>query len=349
MFKKDTISHKVKDYVMSNKFFTLYKDYDSGILWTDVDKSHDHLKYYLSNNYIPHSDKKGLFGTLYLFLQRTMFTYKRVLLRKALKESNCILDYGSGDGKFAGYLKKKGKKEGYHFIRVSPFEDESVEKTYEKYGFRHAPIHMLAETTWLLDLSPQAEDLLKAMNKNHRNLIRRCERDGVIIKSFTDKKALEQFNVLHDETAKRHHFVRFSDSYVEKEFEAFSKEKQAVVFHAYLPDGRLDAAAVVYYYKHMASYRHGASLMLDKKHPSSYALQWAALNEGKKRGVRYYNFWGIAPKGADKKHPFFGITHFKKGFGGEEKELTPCQDLPISCRYWITWAIETIRRIKRGF
>ena len=208
---------------------------------------------------------------------------------------------------------------------------------------------MLAETTWLLDLSPQAEDLLKAMNKNHRNLIRRCERDGVIIKSFTDKKALEQFNVLHDETAKRHHFVRFSDSYVEKEFEAFSKEKQAVVFHAYLPDGRLDAAAVVYYYKHMASYRHGASLMLDKKHPSSYALQWAALNEGKKRGVRYYNFWGIAPKGADKKHPFFGITHFKKGFGGEEKELTPCQDLPISCRYWITWAIETIRRIKRGF
>src|SRR5210317_1090842 len=110
MFKKDSTVHKVKDYIVSDKFFNIYEDVESKILWTDIDKSHDHLKYYLSDNYIPHSDKKGLLGFLYNFSQRIMFVYKRIILSKQLKESSSVLDYGSGDGKFAKYLEKKGKK-----------------------------------------------------------------------------------------------------------------------------------------------------------------------------------------------------------------------------------------------
>ncbi|MBU1901287.1 peptidoglycan bridge formation glycyltransferase FemA/FemB family protein [Patescibacteria group bacterium] len=250
---------------------------------------------------------------------------------------------------FFDYIKNFGKKEGYHFVRVSPFHDVDKATQYTTYGFRHAPLHMLAETTWLLDVRPSSDDLMKAMNKNHRNLIRRCDRFDVMVKVSTDVKDLDAFNQLHDETAKRHKFVRFSDDYIKKEFLAFAEKKEAVVFQAYLPDGRLDAAAVVYYYKHMAAYRHGASIMQYKKHPTSYAIQWAAIQEAKKRGMTYYNFWGIAPNGARKLHPFLGITHFKKGFGGEEKNLIPCQDLPLSYRYWFTWGIETLRRIKRGF
>jgi 2-polyprenyl-3-methyl-5-hydroxy-6-metoxy-1,4-benzoquinol methylase len=110
MFKKDSTAHRVKDFIVSDRFFNIYEDAESKILWTDVDKSHNHLKYYLSDNYIPHSDKKGLLGFLYNFSQRIMFVYKRIILSKHLKESSSVLDYGSGDGKFAKYLEKKGKK-----------------------------------------------------------------------------------------------------------------------------------------------------------------------------------------------------------------------------------------------
>ena len=107
--QKDIFYIKVRDFIVSNEFFKLYKDSETGIIWTQVGKNHNHLSYYQSENYIPHSDKKGVLGFLYRFSQRLMFVYKRIFLTKHLKESRSVLDYGAGDGKFAKYLEKKGK------------------------------------------------------------------------------------------------------------------------------------------------------------------------------------------------------------------------------------------------
>ena len=134
-----------------------------------------------------------------------------------------------------------------------------------------------------------------------------------------------------------------------KEFQSFAQQNQTLVLNAYLEDKRLDSSAIIMYYGNTAAYRHGASVGLDKKVPTSYLLQWEAIKEAKKRGIKYYNFWGIAPDNAPKSHPFKGITHFKKGFGGEQKNLLHCQDLPISSKYWLNWIVETVRSINRGF
>lgn len=260
--------------------------------------------------------------------------------------------YGMVLQSITNYLKNKAGEYHVSFIRLSPFIEANERNTTlcKSLGFRKAPIHALAETTCILDLSPSEEELMKNMNKNHRNLIRRCEKEGVKIVSHTSHEKLAEFHTLHTTTAKRHKFIRFSDEYVEKEFKAFEKNKEAVVFYAYLPDGTLDASAVVYFYGTTAAYRHGASLSSDNKIPTPYLVQWAAIREAKKRGMRWYNFWGVAPEHAKKNHPFKGITHFKKGFGGDIKDLIECQDLVIeNIRYWPMWIFETLRRIKRGF
>lgn len=249
------------------------------------------------------------------------------------------------------HLKKFAVQNNFDFIRVSPFweDKESNKQIFKESGFREAPMHILAENTWILDLEPTEDELLSRMEKTHRYLIKRCQKEGVKVASSTKVENLEAFNKLHDETAKRHKFHRFSGQYIEKEFLAFASNNQSLIFNAYLPDGRLDSSAVIMFYGNMAAYRHGASLGLDNKISTSYLLQWEAIKEAKRRGLKYYNFWGIAPKETPKNHPFSGITHFKKGFGGHPKDLIPCQDLPISIKYWLTWLIETIRRIKRGF
>lgn len=249
------------------------------------------------------------------------------------------------------YIANLCKEKKYSFFRISPFEDNTQElrEIYKNLRYRESPIHALAETTWLLDLSISTEEMFMNMNKNHRNLIRRCEKEGVKVESSVDLKDVEDFNILLDVTAKRHHFVRFSRQFVDKEFEAFTMDNNVLLLKAYLPDGRLDSSAIIFFYGHMAAYYHGASLMQDKKIPTSYLLQWTAIQEAKKRGLIYYNFWGIAPEGAKKSHPFYGITHFKKGFGGFQKDLLLCQDYVVSGKYWFNWAIESIRRIKRGF
>lgn len=248
-------------------------------------------------------------------------------------------------------IKKFGCAHDYHFIRVSPFTPDLLEARdrYRLAGFKSAPIHMLAEHTWLLDVRPSEDLLMTQMEKNHRNLIRRCQKEGVTITFSSNDEAVDDFNRLHDITAARHKFHRFSADYIKREFQAFAPAGQAVVGRAYLADGTLDSAAIFMYYGTMSAYRHGASLMTDKKIPTSYLLQWEAIRLARERGIHWHNFWGIAPDSADSKHPFYGITHFKKGFGGSPYPLVHCQDLPLSWHYWLNWIIETARSIRRGF
>lgn len=284
-----------------------------------------------------------------------------IIVIRAKRGSYFYLPYGplANTDKFGevltactAYLKKIAPTYKVSWIRISPFveAEHTVEKDLTQSGFRKAPIHALAETTCILDVTPSEEELLSKMNKNHRNLIRRCEKEGVRITSYTRVENVKDFHTLQPATVKRHKFVQFSDEYVEKEFAAFEEKKEAVVFYCYLPDGSLDSSAVVYYYGTTAAYRHGASLRSNNKIPTPYLLQWEAIKEAKRRGIRWYNFWGVAPEDAPDSHPFKGITHFKKGFGGEVKNLVECHDLVVSpIRYWPMWFFETLRRIKRGF
>ena len=208
---------------------------------------------------------------------------------------------------------------------------------------------MLAENTWILKLDKPEEKIISEMKKNHRNLIRRCERDGVVVTQYNTDEKLSIFHNFLQKTAKRHKFVPFGKKYIKTEFNAFAEDGEAVYFEAKLPDGNIDAAAIIMFYGNMACYRHSASLNLNKKLPSSYLLQWRVIQEAKKRGIKSYNFWGVAPNSQAKNHPFFGITHFKKGFGGEQIDLIPSYDLVINKKYYLNWLVEKIRKIKRGF
>ena len=72
--QKDKFLIKIKDFIVSNEFFELYTDSETGITWTEVKKNHNHLSYYQSENYIPHSDKKGIiFFYIYVFTTNNVF------------------------------------------------------------------------------------------------------------------------------------------------------------------------------------------------------------------------------------------------------------------------------------
>ena len=162
--QKDIFSIKVRDFIVSNEFYKLYKDSETGIIWTQVGKNHNHLSYYQSENYIPHSDKKGLLGFLYRFSQRLMFVYKRILLMKQLKESKSVLDYGAGDGKFAKYLEKSGKKIfTYDPLKVNRLN--SINLTQDT-DFKVDMIMMWHVLEHIPDLKKVFPKILERVNKN---------------------------------------------------------------------------------------------------------------------------------------------------------------------------------------
>jgi len=251
--------------------------------------------------------------------------------------------------KFFYFLKRLGEEERVGFIRISPVLENSDENLniFKQAGFRNAPIHMMhPETTWLLDITKNEENILKEMRKTHRNLIRRAVKDGVEIIQKTDEEYLKTFYDIHMETARRHKFTPFSYDYIKSEIEAFKTDNQISIFSAKYKN-KIISSAIIVFYGNQAFYHHGASLSEYNKIPSSYLILWEAIKEAKKRKKEIFNFYGIVEN--KPKHPWFGLSKFKKGFGGYKKEYLHCQDLPLHKKYLIAWMVEVARKIKRGY
>jgi len=268
------------------------------------------------------------------------------------------------------FLKKRAELNDASFLRWRPGmpKSEETESHFRKLGFRQAPLHLHAERTWVLDVTPDEETLLKNMRKNTRYAVRRAEKDGVTVRKSVSPEDVQILFDLQQETVERQKFVPFSLEYFQKLSKAFNPPHEfsplirggvdregadgegvtdgAVMFTAEY-EGKPIAAAMINYYGDMAVYHYAASASQYAKLPGAYIILWEAIKEAKARGCRYFNFWGIV--GDDQEsHPWHGLSRFKKGFGGEEVWYLHAQDYPLSWRYWINWAIERYRKWKRG-
>lgn len=243
-------------------------------------------------------------------------------------------------------LRSYAQKNKALFIRVSPLIDNSPENNlkFKSFGFTNAPIHAMdGEYCWVLDIQKNESELLSGMRKTTRNLIKQAIKSRVKIIKSEDKSDLSEFFRLYEDTAKRHKFVKHKS--ISEEFDILSKNRNIIMLKGYWGQVLLSVALVIFY-NHQAIYHHSASV--PQKIPVNYLLQWEAILEAKRRGMKLYNFWGIAPF-EKKRHPWKGLTMFKTGFGGELKEYMHAKDLPCSIKYCATYIIDTLRKISKGY
>lgn len=239
-----------------------------------------------------------------------------------------------------------GRQENCDFIRINPTLEDSPEarRLFKNFGFRRAPLYVHTENFWVLNIKPGEDELLGSMRKVHRYSIRKAARLGVKVKQSADPADIDRFYKLYRQTVQHQHFIPFSRDYIRLQLDTFAPQDLARIFFARL-QGKILAAAVIDFWDSGAFYHHGASSR-EAQVPASHLLQWEAIREARRRGLEWYNFWGIAPEGR-KNHPFSGITFFKTGFGGRRVELVPTQDLVLTSRYWLSWGVEKIRRSRR--
>lgn len=253
------------------------------------------------------------------------------------------------------YLKHIAQQEGFAFIRVAPIIADTTEHAaiYKELGFCTAPIYMHAETTWAIDLTQSEEDILKNMRKTTRYLIKKAQKDGIIIEKSTDNNAVIKFWDIYKETFTRENFTPFSQHFILKEFETFHANGNALFLFGKLPDNLKAnnsddylAGSLIIFTQSTAYYHQGASF--HTKHPVPYLMQWEAILEAKKRGCKEYNFYGIYRPGRTPK-AWDGLTLFKKGFGGYQKDYLPTQDYIISKpKYFFSYLVDNYIAWKRG-
>ncbi len=235
------------------------------------------------------------------------------------------------------------------FIRFSPLADDNevYKKMFADSGFRDAPVHMMhPEMLWLLDLAPDEKMLLRGMRKNTRYALKQADKMPVKIVSGASEDLLKQFYEIHVETSRRQRFVPYPWAYLKAQLDVFGPHDEVKVYLAE-HEGKNIAGAIIVFSDTEGVYHHGASLSEYNRIPGSHLIQWEAIKEAKRRGLIRYNFWGVVENAP--KHPWAGLSFFKKGFGGEGRALLHCQDLPITPKYWLNYVVESARRIKRGY
>lgn len=199
------------------------------------------------------------------------------------------------------------------FLRCDPTEKLSLPKS-TKLAKTSSP---QPEATVILDLSLSEEDLLKQMKRKGRYNIGLAEKKGVTVKKASTEPeqqvALDQFMNMLTETTSRDGFSGHGRSYYETMLRSL---KGCLIYTASKDDTAL-ASAIIVHHGDTAIYYYGASSNAQRELMAPYLVQWTAICDAKKAGLKHYDFLGIAPEGAAKNHPWAGVTAFKKKFGGE--------------------------------
>lgn len=181
--------------------------------------------------------------------------------------------------------------------------------------FRQDSHHTQPMHTLILSLKPDLETLYSSVRKTARYLIKGAKAKNIKITTSTALSDFKDFEKLLIETASRQKFLPHTISYLKKQFSFFA-EKNIVKLYLAKNASQTLASAIILNYGKTAVYLHAASNHLGRRLGASQLLVWTAIEDAKNNGLEAFDFWGIA-KDDNPNDPWYGITIFKKGFGGD--------------------------------
>jgi len=186
--------------------------------------------------------------------------------------------------------------------------------------------------TLIIDLTKSEEQLLAEMHPKTRYNIRLAQKHGVEIKdefALTIGKGLyakEAVELIYD-TSKRQAYQAQNKDYFENLINFFAVQNHSgdLKLHIYkaLYKNELLSSAIMIDFGNTRTYLFGGSSDQQKNLMAPYLLHFQAMLDGKKLGLKYYDFWGVET--ASGAVP--GFVRFKLGFGGTVKEYAGAYDV----------------------
>jgi len=187
-----------------------------------------------------------------------------------------------------------------------------------------SPHDVQPHATTMVDLTKDTSDILKAMHQKTRYNIRLAERHDVRVEMH-GVEAFDDFWGLLSQTADRTGFRTHKKDHYKRLLEA--SDKALNMFCSVATQDKIPiAAAILADFGKTRTYLHGASDYDYRQHMAPFALHWHLIQDAKEQGMRWYDFWGIAPTD-DSTEKLAGVTRFKQGFGGDEVRYPKTMDL----------------------
>ena len=231
------------------------------------------------------------------------------------------------------------------FVRVRPQLELSNKalKLMQELGLKKAPMYLSVEYAGVLDLKKSEEEILAGASQGFRRKLRKAMKNEIEITADASDESIKAFCELEKKHAERQKYVAFSTSFLTKQFEAFRKNDEVLIYTA-KKDGEILAQNFMIFYGPEASYHYGVSSDLGTKYSAAPLLHVEAMKEARRRGCIRYNLWGIVEPD-ETSHRFYGVSEFKRSFGCEELKYTPAHDMILKpLKYQLTKTVETARK-----
>lgn len=216
------------------------------------------------------------------------------------------------------------------FYRLDPAFNANDFNVY-KLGFRRANKDVQPANTLIVDLTEDHEKVLAQMRPKTRYNIKVAEKRGVSVIQSRNEDDVRAFYKLLKNTGGRNNFSPHLGEHYLNLWRVLAPGNLKI----YLAEHNRNfvAGIMVVFYGDTAVYLHGASSYEHRALMAPYLLHWQAIQDAKRNGFKFYDFWGVAPKEAGDSHPWAGISRFKLGFGGRYYEYFGTQDFVFN-KFW---------------
>ena len=240
------------------------------------------------------------------------------------------------DKKTIEELKKVGRENNCIFIQLEPNAITSKEHQNEikKLGLVPATHPLFTRYTFVLDLSPSEDELLKNMHSKTRYNIKVAQKHGVEIIEDDSDEGFEQYLKLTKETTQRQGFFAHSEKYHRQMWETLKGKyaEDKLTAHLFLAKykGEVLTAWILFVFKDTLYYPYGASSSKHRETMASNLMMWEVIKFGKKLGLAKFDMWGALGPNQDEKDPWYGFHKFKMGYNPTPVEFVGSFDLVIN-------------------
>lgn len=287
--------------------------------------------------------KKTKFGN-YLYLPYGPVLHTKNAYKKALES-----------------LQELAKEKSITFIRIEPESPENAREWLKSPNIKPSkelnPAH-----TWILDLKTDKDAMIKNFTQGTRTCYNQFERKGLSVISTKNPEKIKELVRLQHKLAKEKGINSFSEEYLKTELEQPFASLYLVAYNPIndqsledeskkVNDPKIIAASLFFDDEDTRYYMQSASDYEYRRLPATVGLLTSAIFDAKEKGLKFFDFWGIAPDDAPKDHPWAGFTKFKKSFGGFPVSYCGTFDIILNKPKYRLYnlarkANRTIRRIK---
>ncbi len=196
------------------------------------------------------------------------------------------------------FMEEIKKTKGSHYFIFSPTYNFNKDfKNYKKEKLK----------TFILDLTPNLDDLWKNLDKKARNEVRKAKKNNVTIFETKESKFINDYYQMLYSTFKRTNANILPKKFYLDIFETFKEKNQVkLVFAKY--KNKLISGAMFLIFKGRINYWTGASLKEFLSLNPNNLIQWYIIKWAKENNLKEYDLQGAnIPR----------IAKFKSGWGGK--------------------------------